>query len=116
MDVVRYFAFLHDVCRNDDGVDLFHGVRSAKLIKTVLQRDFLKLPENELHLLEFAVQRHTFGLRVADVTVMTCWDSDRLDLGRVGIVPHPGRLCTDAAKDPDMIRLAYEASQLDVFD
>lgn len=110
MDVVRYFAFLHDVCRNDEGVDLFHGVRSAKLIKAVLQPEYLHLPEKEFHLLEFAVQRHTFGMRVADVTVMTCWDSDRLDLGRVGIVPHPGRLCTDAAKDPDMIRRSYEAS------
>jgi uncharacterized protein len=47
---------------------------------------------------------------------MTCWDSDRLDLGRVGIKPHPTRLCTDAAKDLEMIRLAYEASRLDVFD
>lgn len=110
IEVVRYFSFLHDVCREDDGLDLFHGVRSANLIKKVLQPEFLHLPENDLHLLEFAVQRHTFGMRVADITVMTCWDSDRLDLGRVGIIPHPSRLCTDAAKNPEMIRRAYDAS------
>jgi uncharacterized protein len=110
IEVVRYFAFLHDVCREDEDIDLFHGVRSAKLIKNVLQPEYLHLPQEELRFLEIAVQRHTFGMRVADVTVMTCWDSDRLDLGRVGIIPHPSRLCTDAAKDPDMIRRAYEAS------
>ena len=29
---------------------------------------------------------------------MTFYDADRLDLGRVGIIPDPRRLCTDAAK------------------
>ena len=111
IEVVRYFAFLHDICRKDEVVDLFHGIRSAKLIKEVLQPNFLNLPEKDAKLLGYAVQRHTFGMRVADPTVMTCWDADRLDLGRVGIVPHPSRLCTEAAKDPDMIRRAYEASQ-----
>jgi len=109
--VVRLFAFLHDICREDEDVDLFHGVRAARLIKDVLQPDFLHLPEQDAKLLEFAVQRHTFGMTKADPTVMTCWDSDRLDLGRVGIKPHPNRLCTDAAKDPDMIRHAYTASR-----
>jgi uncharacterized protein len=111
IEVVKYFAFLHDICREDDGVDLFHGVRAARLIKDVLQPNFLHLPEEDAKMLEFAVQRHTFGMTKADITVMTCWDSDRLDLGRVGIKPHPGRLCTDAAKDLEMIRFAYEASR-----
>lgn len=110
MDVVRYFAFLHDVCREDDDLDLFHGVRSAKLIKKVLQPEYLHLPEEEIKLLEFAVQRHTYGMREAHPTVQTCWDADRLDLGRVGIMPHPSRLCTEAAKDPAMIQWAYQAS------
>ncbi len=28
----------------------------------------------------------------------TCWDADRLDLPRVGIIPKKDRLCTEAAK------------------
>jgi uncharacterized protein len=40
------------------------------------------------------------------VTIPTCWDSDRLDLGRVGIMPHPSRLCTDAAERPETIKWA----------
>ena len=38
-----------------------------------------------------------------DITIQTCWDSDRLDLGRVGVMPHPSRLCTVPAKASDMI-------------
>ena len=111
VEVVRLFAFLHDVCRKDEDIDLLHGVRAAKLIKTVLQPEFLHLPREEEKLLEYAVQGHTFGWKEADPTVMTCWDADRLDLGRVGILPHPDRLCTEAARDPAMIRRAYAASK-----
>jgi uncharacterized protein len=45
-----------------------------------------------------------------DITVLTCWDADRLDLGRVGIRPAAHRLCTDAARDPAMIEWAYRRS------
>jgi uncharacterized protein len=44
------------------------------------------------------------------MTVLTCWDADRLDLGRVGIKPNPHRLCTAAARDPMMIEWAYKRS------
>ena len=44
---------------------------------------------------------------LADVTVQTCWDADRLDLGRVGTTPKAEYLCTDAGKDPDMIEWAH---------
>lgn len=41
-----------------------------------------------------------------DITIQTCWDSDRLDLGRVGVTPHPSRLCTEAAKTQDVLAWA----------
>jgi len=43
----------------------------------------------------------------ADITVQTCWDADRLDLGRVETTPKAEYLCTDAGKDPDMIEWAH---------
>ncbi|WP_199186981.1 hypothetical protein [Blastopirellula marina] len=49
---------------------------------------------------------HTTGLTHDDITVRTCWDADRLDLGRVGVTPHPSRLCTDFAKRPATIKWA----------
>jgi uncharacterized protein len=42
--------------------------------------------------------------------VQTCWDADRLDLGRVGKRPDPRRLCTPAARDRDVIEWAYRRS------
>jgi uncharacterized protein len=41
------------------------------------------------------------------VTVSTCWDADRLDLGRVGIEPHPDYLCTAEARHPETIAAAH---------
>jgi uncharacterized protein len=38
------------------------------------------------------------GGTTADITIQTCWDADRLDLGRVGVFPDAARLCTGAAR------------------
>jgi hypothetical protein len=43
----------------------------------------------------------------ADITVQTCWDADRLELGRVGTMPKAEYLCTDAGKDLEMIEWAH---------
>ncbi|MGO9117211.1 MAG: hypothetical protein ACLQPD_06315 [Desulfomonilaceae bacterium] len=42
--------------------------------------------------------------------MLTCWDADRLDIGRVGLKPVARKLCTEAAKKPEMIEWAYERS------
>ena len=52
--------------------------------------------------LRFSAEVEFSELRV----LQTCWDSDRLDLGRVGITPHPNRLCTAVAKRPEPIKWA----------
>ena len=52
----------------------------------------------------------TDGGTEADVTVQTCWDADRLDLGRVGIRPHPRYLCTPAARSAEVIEWAHARS------
>jgi uncharacterized protein len=51
-------------------------------------------------------RRVNYGQTEGDVTVQTCWDADRLDLGRVGMMPEPKRLCTAAAKAAEMLRWA----------
>ena len=67
--------------------------------------------ESGLDQLVYACQYHSDGLTEADTTVQTCWDADRLDLGRVGIKPNPSRLCTIAASDPAFLRAAYDRSR-----
>ena len=37
------------------------------------------------------------------MTIQTCWDADRLDLGRVGMMPDPRFLSTEIAKRRDTI-------------
>lgn len=64
-----------------------------------------------LEWLTLACCGHSEGLTAgADVTVLTCWDADRLDLGRVGKRPDPRRLCTDAARGVEIISWAYARS------
>jgi uncharacterized protein len=108
-DVVELFAFLHDSKRADDGWDPNHGMRAAGFARTLAGVAF-ELAEDDLELLVVACEGHSAGGTLGDVTVLTCWDADRLDLGRVGVVPDARRLCTDAARERAMIEWAYERS------
>jgi len=107
--VVELFAVLHDLCREDDGFDLEHGARAADLVHEVCD-EMLGIGREQADLLAFACRHHTHGRVDADVTVQTCWDADRLDLGRVGIRPDPRLLCTAAARRSDVINWAYGRS------
>jgi len=100
-EVVRRFAVFHDSQRVNEGTDDDHGKRSAEL--AAKYRSLLRLSDGQFHLLYEACVHHTDGMTEADITIQTCWDADRLDLGRVGIYPNPERLCTPAAKRSDML-------------
>jgi uncharacterized protein len=105
VEVVQLFAVFHDSCRASEGYDDGHGQRGAELT-LALRNDWLALSDDEFKLLYEACVGHTDGETEADITIQTCWDADRLDLGRVGIVPAPQKLCTPAAKTWEMIRWA----------
>ena len=107
--VVEYFAFIHDLGRENDHHDPEHGFRAAMIAESIAG-DLIELSRYELDLLTEACCGHSDGHVIADVTIMTCWDADRLDLGRVGIRPDPGRLCNDAARHPELLSDAYERS------
>ena len=108
-DVVELFAFLHDSQRLHDGTDREHGARAADYALE-LNREVLRLDRPGLELLTYAVRHHSDGLLEADLTVQTCWDADRLDLGRVGKTPRVEKLCTAEARDPVLRDLAYQRS------
>jgi uncharacterized protein len=107
--VVEYFSFIHDLGRENDHHDPEHGDRAAAIAENIAG-DLIDVTENELQLLTEACCGHSDGHLVADVTVMTCWDADRLDLGRVGIRPDPERLCNSHARDHAILSAAYERS------
>lgn len=107
--VVEYFAFVHDLCRENDFRDPWHGHRAAE-IAAKIAGDLIDVTAEELRLLQDACEGHSDGHLEADVTVMTCWDADRLDLGRVGIRPDPARLCNEQARCPKLLSMAYGRS------
>jgi hypothetical protein len=43
------------------------------------------------------MENHTNGYKHDDITIQSCWDSDRLDLGRVDITPSPDYLSEEAS-------------------
>jgi len=107
IEVVQLFAVLHDCRRLNEHLDPEHGPRAAQLAET-LRGDAFNLPKEHFRLLHRACAGHTHERTHPDVTIQTCWDADRLDLGRVGITPDPRYLSTEIAKRPEIIRWADE--------
>jgi len=110
LQVVELFALLHDSKRLNDRRDPGHGARAVTFARA-LRGSLIQLPDEEFELLAFACEYHADGWTEAEITVQTCWDADRLDLGRVGIRPDPSLLCTAAAREPAMIEWAFLRSQ-----
>ena len=96
-EVVRLFAWLHDSCRRNEFTDEKHGERASKLAKQ-LRGKYFKLTDDQFEKLHFACKNHAHGMVCEDVTVGTCWDADRLDLGRVGTNPEEEYMSTKEGK------------------
>lgn len=96
--VVRLFAWFHDSRRFNDFTDQGHGSRGADHAAELRGKVF-DLEDEAFARLQCACQGHTDELHSADITIGTCWDSDRLDLGRVGILPSSDYMSTDFAKE-----------------
>ena len=108
-EVVEHFALLHDVMREDENDDMYHGSRSASLVQA-LAGDWIHLKQHQLEQLIEACRYQSMGRLTHDVTVQACWDADRLDLGRVGTKPNPTYLGTKIARDPAFLEAAYKRS------
>lgn len=92
--VVRLFAWFHDSRRENDGTDPDHGRRGAKFAQE-LRGTYFDIEDSAFDKLAFACIWHTAERFSSDVTIGTCWDADRLDLGRVGIIPSAYFMSTD---------------------
>jgi len=109
VEVVELFAVFHDACRVCDNSDPGHGLRGAMLAQR-FRGKFFELPDADFKLLYAACELHTDGRTLGDVTLQTCWDADRLDLGRCGVQPFAPLLCTAEAKKFATIEWAYARS------
>ncbi|MDB6067679.1 MAG: hypothetical protein JWR26_3887 [Pedosphaera sp.] len=98
VNVVRLFALFHDSRRENDLVDDGHGARGAEFAKK-LRGTFFDMDDAAFNLLHYACTWHTDQQLSDDVTIGTCWDADRLDLGRVGIIPRESFMSTSFGKE-----------------
>ncbi len=108
--VVALFAVFHDSRRMNEHRDDGHGTRGGALAQRFADDGLIDISSDQLKCLVQACELHTGGRPPADITQLTCWDSDRLDLPRVGVRINPKYLCTDAARDSDTIRLCHQRS------
>ena len=98
--VIELFAFLHDSQRHSDGGDHYHGRRGAEYARS-LNTVYFELSAPRIDALCEAIEHHSGGKVHDHATVQTCWDADRLDLGRVSITPSPKFLSQEAVKHID---------------
>lgn len=108
-DVIALFAIFHDACRVNDSHDEGHGRRGAEL--AMQMRTAIPLSDPQFDLFQDACRWHTDGNILADLTIQTCWDADRLDLPRVGIPISKPRLCTPQARRDECILWATERAE-----
>src|SRR5262245_50667914 len=108
--IVALFAVFHDSQRLTDDEDPLHGLRAAAYAAK-LHKTYFDLLDEDFERLYTACAYHADGLIDGEITVQTCWDADRLDLGRGGITPEPRYLCTAAAKRQDVIAWATQRAR-----
>jgi len=104
--VVRLFALFHDSKRANDGPDIVHGARGAEFAKTCFEEHRLDITQEQFDKLYHACKFHTTEPRSGDTTIDTCYDADRLDLGRVDIALDPKKMATALGA-----RIAQKASE-----
>ena len=104
-DLVEFFALFHDSCRLNDHSDPDHGKRAAEWIAS-RRSDFPYLQEDLFKDLIDAIRHHTDVQHTKNVQVATCWDADRLDLGRVGITPEEEFMNTEIGRA--MVRKGFK--------
>jgi uncharacterized protein len=97
-DVVRLFALFHDSRRVNESRDDGHGARGAAYAAS-LRGNAFDLPDDLFELLSYACTWHTDGGLHDDPTIGSCWDADRLDLGRVFKKPKPEFMCTGYGRE-----------------
>lgn len=105
--VIRAFALIHDSRRSEEGYCPFHGGEASAFVLSL--RDTLGsgwlLDHRQTTLLRRACAGHTAAHPEdlerfeIDPTILSCWDADRLDFGRVGYAPEPEYLFSEAGRD-----------------
>ena len=71
-----------------------HGLRGAEFAKECREAKLFEIDDVRFEKLYHACKFHTHERSNDDPTISTCYDADRLDLGRVGIPLDPKKMAT----------------------
>lgn len=112
--IVTAFSIFHDSRRQNDLHDPPHGRRGGRLAMQLLS-DNASWNTASLELLREACHQHTAVKHHENVTIQTCWDSDRLDLPRIGAVIDPDYLGPWATQHPNIIEAASQRAREKAF-
>lgn len=96
--VVRLFSLLHDCKREEEYEDYFHGERSAELVLSLRENLLVELSGWQVEKLWWACNYHNKGVTHLDPTIGACFDADRLELERCGILPRVDLMSTPLGK------------------
>jgi len=97
LDIVELFALFHDSCRLNDDDDHKHGKRAASWVAS-MKSNLPELSEDLFQFLLEAIRDHTIVKKTDNMHIAACWDADRLDLGRVHIIPREEYMNTDIGR------------------
>ena len=93
---------LHDSKREDEFEDKHHGKRASWFAQKLLAGDIISLNDEDSRRLVYACANHTYSDKgdplFDDRIVQICFDSDRLDIGRVGLEVDVKYLVTEYAR------------------
>jgi uncharacterized protein len=112
--VVLLFALFHDSQRENEYDDPNHGRRGGELARRLLDQPPWRVTKSQLDTLVTACDLHTEAERTDDPTLGVCWDSDRLNLWRVGIQPSLRYLSTAPARDVSRIEWTRKLQDQDI--
>lgn len=96
--VVNLFSLLHDCKRIDDWEDPEHGERAAEFVLSLKDTALKSLESHQLEKLWWACNYHNKGVTHLDPTIGACFDADRLELSRCGILPRMELMSTPLGK------------------
>lgn len=94
--VATLFGIFHDCCRLTDQKDPEHGARAAEYLN-ILEID---LTAHQHDLLYHALINHSVKDIISnEPSIGACWDADKLDLTRVGIIPEYEAMSTKEGRE-----------------
>ena len=111
---VEVFAWTHELARKNDATEEQHSLESSEYFLRISSRIFPELDTRQRKLIALAIAHHADGTTawehildkgnpIADLEdscladiLGCCWDADRLDLLRMGVIPESKIMSTSA--------------------